>query len=536
MKRIAAPDRNAASCLFLAAVWCFCHTGLLGMIGRQGLAYAGPAMEMTAIGFAALTLPASLVMDRMIRARYVRKKYASIRCLVRRGMLLSVLTGAVLTLLFFLLSRPLALLLGGEAHMALVIAAISPVFVLMLPMGVMHGYFRGIRMTIPALSTVLLPAILLAIFPIAFGAAARKVGTNVAALLRDESYPFVYGAAGAAAGVVAALVITLIYWMFLLTATYRNRKKNLPAEQQTEPEQASSLLRSFLRETGWISASLLFLALPVLTNYRILHMAVDPKTRAMAGWGAYYGKTLSLVFGTALLLFMPFTRYPQTMIRLMRKEDQSTSRSFFGMTMRLAGYSLFPFSFFYITAARPITAVIGNAADDAGAVSLQISGILVLLSGIALLLGQLYIGLGRTKLLTTACAAAYLIQTALCFATTRQSSPGITVCAIPLTVFYLVLDILLLFFLRDYLLEKNRYFRAYIMLLVSSVAAAIPIYLLSGLLTRETGYLAASLILAILYVLIYLMISLFTGATDLRNFDRLPGGRMIIALADLLGL
>lgn len=73
MKRIAAPDRNAASCLFLAAVWCFCHTGLLGLIGRQGLAYAGPAMEMTAIGFAALTLPASLVMDRMIRARYVRK-------------------------------------------------------------------------------------------------------------------------------------------------------------------------------------------------------------------------------------------------------------------------------------------------------------------------------------------------------------------------------------------------------------------------------------------------------------------------------
>ena len=99
-----------------------------------------------------------------------------------------------------------------------------------------------------------------------------------------------------------------------------------------------------------------------------------------------------------------------------------------------------------------------------------------------------------------------------------------------------MLDILLLFFLRDYLLEKNRYFRAYIMLLVSSVAAAIPIYLLSGLLTRETGYLAASLILAILYVLIYLMISLFTGAADLRNFDRLPGGRMIIALADLLGL
>ena len=536
MKRPAAPDRNIASCLLLMAAWCFCHTELLGLIGRQGLAYAGPAMEMTALGFTAFTLPVSLVISRMVRARYVRGKFASIRCLVRRGMLLSVLAGALLTLLVFLLCRPLALLVGGEAHMALVIAVISPVFVLMLPMGVMHGYFRGIRLTIPAVTTVLLPAILLMIFPAAFGSAARKVGTSVAALLRDESYPFVYGAAGAAAGIVAALLITLIYWMFLLTATYRSRRKNLSAEQQTEPEQTSALIHSFLRETGAISCALFLSGLPVLTDYRILHMAVDPKTRAMAGWGAYYGKTLSLVFGVAFLLFLPFTHYPQTMIRLMRREDQTTFRSFFGMTMRLSGYLLFPVSFFFIAAARPITAIIGKAPDDAGTVSLQISGILVLLSGIALFLVQLYIGLGRTKMLTIACVAAYLMQTALCLATTRQNGPGITVCAIPLTAFYLLLDILLLFFLRDYLLEKNRYFRAYIMLLIASVAAAVPVYLLSGLLIRETGYLSASLILAILYALIYLIMSLFTGAADLRNFDRLPGGRLIIALADLLGL
>lgn len=536
MKKTYRPDYNLSAFLVLCAVWSYLRILLTGLIGRQGTAYACPALELTAICILAFCLPVSMVLERSVRARFLRERYASIRKLMRISTLFSLISGGLMTLIFLLLCRPIALVAGGEAHMYLVIAAISPAFLMLVPMGVMHGYFRGIRMSIPAQTSVLLPAGLMAVLVPVAAASFRGYGESVGALLRDDSYSFVYGAVGAAAGVDGALLLTLLYWLFLMTATFRTRRLRMPVEKQLEPETASALRRSFLRGLFPLCLSGILVGLPVLTDYRILHMAVEPKSLAMAGWGAYYGKTLSLLYGTTALLLIPFSRYPKTMARVRREEDLPTFRSFFGMTMRLLGYVLFPVSFYFISAAKPITAVLSHSPDDAASVSMQICGILVLLTGIGAELAMLYVQLNRVRQLAAACGISWAVQTVLSLLLTRQNEPGITVTAIPQTVSTAMLVLLLLMFRKDELLQGSRYTRAYIFLLISSIAAAIPVYLLSGVLSEQMGFLASSVMLSILYILIYIPVSIVTGAADLRNFDRIPGGNLIVSLADLFGL
>lgn len=536
MRQVSSAGRVRSAILLYASIFMFMRIILVATAGKQSAAYAGPALELCLLFLVTIPYAVSVCLSRLIKSRMRRQRYSSIRILYKTALLFSIAAGLIAGGLTAVLNVPLSLLFGGEAHMYLCFLCAAPFFVITSAFGAFGGFYQGVRITPPAITSILAEAVLTCILSPLFANLLKQRGVLAGALLRDDSYPFVYAAAGVLLGADLAALIALIYWLSVRLLTGRRLLRDMPDSAQREPESRRYLSRTLFTKIFLLAAAGFISFLPVLTDYRILHASVNVKTDAMVAWGSYYAKTLPILAAAACLLILPFTGYCETLARYYRDGDIPTLRSYFGMMMRLAGYVLLPFSFFFIAAAEPVTAIIGNARDAAASVSMQINGILILLAGIDILLAFFYIEIDRTGRLALSAGIAYIVQTLVCTAVSRQSDPGITVCAVPLLSFFIALTILLFFFMKEELVAGNRYFKAYLLMAVCAIAASIPVYILAQFLERETGFIAASIISFILYAAVYIVMSLFTGAADLRNIDRLPGGNFLLSLADLFNL
>lgn len=70
----------------------------------------------------------------------------------------------------------------------------------------------------------------------------------------------------------------------------------------------------------------------------------------------------------------------------------------------------------------------------------------------------------------------------------------------------------------------------------SSAAAAVPIVLMNNFLTGQDAAVPAILILGVIYIALYVILSLLVHAADLRNITKVPFGRLIYLAAKAMRL
>jgi stage V sporulation protein B len=527
-------DRCITFFIILYAVTALLRIPVSAVIGSEGIAYAGPAVELAGLCYAVIAGSACSTLRSLIKTRMRKGRYRSISVLFHSSFTLSLLLGIAAACAFFFGCHLLAGTAGDRSEMYLVFAAASLNVFFLSVIGTLQGYFEGVRISMPVSSTNLLQAALNAVLTIVGGSLFYRYGERVAALLQNEAYAPVWGAVGMMAGFDLASLISLLYIIFLYLNTRKALRARFEFEDRFEQmtEQKSYLIRTYTVNYLMAAAAMIFITLPVVTDYRIY---MSSGQASLSDWGWFYGRTLALVSAFSALLAIPFTRYHECIAGTYYGTEKRTARSYFGLLMRLSGFLVFPAAFFCLSASNALTSSLNGKLNGTAAMTLQWESAAIVFQTACFLLVQTAFSLKKKKEVIIAAAAAFSLQTVL-MNVLAAADTGIAACAVSLLLFWFLLFLFLLLLLKDLTLYSRRWITCWTRILFSSVIAALPVYFLSGILPDAVGNIPACLLLIVLYDVLYLLLSLFTGGCDLRYIDWLPGGRRIQMLAEHLNL
>ncbi len=521
-----------------AASFCLVRIPLYSLLGPEGTAYIIPGMELFALFYAAFVSTGALTARRMVRTRRLRGRFSSIPRVLKTVRFPTLIAGLVLTLLCLAGCRVLAAAAGANFDLYLLFVALSPAFLFLSLTGILRGYEEAmLSFRVSVICTIAEAALRIALM-LLFGKLCFDYGTKAAALLRNPSVAPLYGAAGAAAGLSAASLLTLLLWLFCHRITGQLIRGYLAEHEDTRTEQESdrSIRRAYWSSFLLTSAALLFLAAPVLADYRLsfyFAQISDPETGAL--WASYYSKTLSIVFAAVFILLIPFVTYPAKLGGQMTDQNLREFRRGFGMVMRLLSYVLMPVSFFFIAAARILTAVGYGIDDSAAEVTLEWSGPAVLFFGTALFLVMLCLSTHDIRCILIAVIPSFVLQTGLFILLARAGISPELAGAVSFLVFSVLLCLLLMVQLRSGTLRRNRWAREAVLAAICAVLAAIPVFLAGDYLYEHIGAAPALLVLAAVYLAAYVLLTIFLRVCDLRELHRIPGGDIIVMLFYLFG-
>lgn len=531
-------DRCTGAFFIFAASFYLIRIPLYALIGADGAARLIPALELFVLFYASFVLAGTVTMRRCVRTRRLRRRTASIPGFVSAAGLPTLLAGLILAVLLAALSTPAAGVLGADRNMFLLFVCLAPSILFLSITGILRGYEEGMLVFGGSFLCYLAEAALTAAGALIGGRLAYNYGVKAAALLRNPSVAAIYGAFGAALGISAASLISLLLQLgchLLSRGTIREYLESRE-ELKGEPENLSDIRRAYWSSFLLTAAAFFFLTAPVLTDYRLsFHFSSlqDAQTRLL--WASFGSKALPPVVMAALLLILPFPGFPARLGWYLADRNRKEFRKEFGILMRLAGYLLIPVSFFFMAASHIITSIGFGIDDKTAETALAFDAPAVYFLGIALLLVMLYLSVQDLTRLLLFTLAAYAVQTALCIMLLLlHVSPELS-GAVSFLVFTILLSALLLFGFYGAALRRNRWVRETVMAALCAVAAAIPVFLLSVPLYDHIGALPALLVLGALYLAVYVLLTIFLRVCDLRELHRIPGGDMIVMLSYLLG-
>jgi Na+-driven multidrug efflux pump len=160
MRQVSSAGRVRSAILLYASIFMFMRIILVATAGKQSAAYAGPALELCLLFLVTIPYAVSVCLSRLIKSRMRRQRYSSIRILYKTALLFSIAAGLIAGGLTAVLNAPLSLLLGGEAHMYLCFLCAAPFFVITSAFGAFGGFYQGVRITPPAITSILAEAVL----------------------------------------------------------------------------------------------------------------------------------------------------------------------------------------------------------------------------------------------------------------------------------------------------------------------------------------------------------------------------------------
>ena len=533
-------DRCTAFFLIFAASLEAIKIPLYGLIGAQGVSFAATALDLLAVFITVYVLGGYFTVRHLIRYRIRRKKYSSIRVIYETAFMPSLTGGIVLAVICASLSKYISGIAGADLNGSLVYCALSLSVVFLSVVGIICGYIESLTNDMPTVITSCIWSVLSIVLGLIGATSAYRYGCKVAALLRNDNIAYIYGAAGLMCGMAVSCLVVLVLWLLIYHSINHtmNDWLNEQSDYRSEKESRKNIRLSVFSVFIVFLFAALFFTMPHMLDRRLsftFSEISDHEIRSL--WAVADSKVFALIYVISFLLVIPFTAYKAPLASLLIRRDRDAFSSRFGMIMRIANYLLLPVSFFCIAAAKVITAL-GFGIDDAAAQSvMQLSGMTVLFLSLSIILILIYAAADDMKTVLESTLFSCAVQTIL-FVTLISivhMSPE-KAGAIALLVFYIINTVFLLVMKNYYTLHRNRWIANTIVNALCAVIAAIPVFLLQTVLFDRIGSLASLIILIIIYYVIYIILTLFLRVADLNNIDRLPGGRIIVTLADLFNL
>ncbi|MGN1023657.1 MAG: hypothetical protein ACI4OJ_09170, partial [Lachnospiraceae bacterium] len=197
---------------------------------------------------------------------------------------------------------------------------------------------------------------------------------------------------------------------------------------------------------------------------------------------------------------------------------------------------------FLFGAAKPIIQIchqgFGQSAKDGAVLTLKLSAGSAFLLALALFFILLLAVTGYQGILLCAALLGGVGQT-IAFVILERSLPyPIEAMGLALFFFLLFFDLSALILGRRELLAGTdlSFFQDMALILLASVVALIPVELLNDFMTYEIIPVGGVILLAIVYLVLYLLFSILFQAADLLNVTLIPGGKYVILFAKLLGV
>lgn len=529
-------DRTAAGAavLFLFAAVALSRFFFTWVIGAEGSGCLTFPLELYAIVLVIAGQGIAGTLSSLIRSRMARGQLKSAHRLMQAVMGMSLgaglfFTAAVMLGADFLSGKLFSI---GGSRMALFL--IGPSFLLTMVTAVLRGYFQGVRFARISRHSCILQAILVPAAGCAGGVLLSGYGKKVAALLQNETYLAAYQAAGVCAGISIASLLCLLHLVvvYLLTRPVlaRRRAEN---DRQYNVESASALLGTFSGSFLPAFMTLLFQSLPILILAQLLF--AQGKEGAAESWGIFYGQVLPLVQGIALLDVIPFLGMVSQLGREWEKGSYQNYRSRIGMVLRLSAFLTAPAMLWLVANAECIAVAFGQSKGQ-GAMLLAAGSAGIFLMNLGILASLLLQKTGYPFTCGICAGAAFLVHLLLMLFLRGYMDDPAAAAAVSFLLFWLFDLVFMLAAGRKVFMLRFRWLGDLVRILLVSALASLPGFFLTTILQAAIGPWPTLCISLPVYVVIYVILAVFTGAADLYHMDRLPGGWMVLRVAQLFRL
>ena len=272
---------------------------LTAIIGKTGNDYYGTAFEIYNVILIISSYSIPMAVSKLVSARIAKGEMKNAVGVLKGALLFAGVSGGIASLIvWFGADYFTAILKTPMSNIAL--RVLSPVLLIVAIVGVVRGFFQGMKTMVPSAISQILEQIANAIISVVAAYLLFGYGARVGAVLGDEKrYAAAYGAAGGTLG-TAAGACTSFAFMFFVLYIYRKR---LRKKIRREKSQAS--------EDFWPMMKILIMTIiPVLLSTTIYNISsiIDQgifknivvlqgysKDQISDWWGVYTGQYKVLI-------------------------------------------------------------------------------------------------------------------------------------------------------------------------------------------------------------------------------------------------
>lgn len=519
------------SCAFaIVVMW------ILGKhLNNIGLVLLAIAIECSAFFIVICSEQLSDGLGKLLRSRQAKRQYRNVNSIRRNIGIVQSIAGLCGSLLLCLLAKPIS---SGLFHMEYIfypVLIISPLVFLRVMVHLFLGYFQGEGNELPAAAASFVRQILILLLGLTLCGKYTEKGIQVSELLKQDTYKYVYGAMGVSLAIVLAEFIILVLLITLFFLLKRGTKERNADSLKTVDSTQNIFRVIYINRLSTTFLGLLK-RLPFWVCLLAAGISVAKGSFTIEAFGLFWVKYLGLIGILAFVMLIGVLPLQARAVQTIKNEGPRYASQAFNRGM-LYITSVVVFAAVYLTVMREqIAKLLSN--NGVAALSDYFRNGALLLAFVVLtyyFTHMLYM-LGQRFVLIIVFVLTGVIFSAMMLVPAVNGTLSIVAVGISVLLYAVLLCIVTGFF-------ACRMFRVGLELLIP-LMACILIACVAGLLQMGLNALFAphlGALVTLLVVFILTFIPFVLGLLFLRvfregDFENLPGGRILLALGQMLHL
>ncbi|MDR2545910.1 MAG: hypothetical protein LBC96_00165 [Lachnospiraceae bacterium] len=528
---------------------------LMSVIGAEGIAFFAPVNELYLITIAFVSGGFSLTTMSMLKYRIGREQYRNAARLFRVARVIVALFSLAVTLFIIIGHRYISTTLFNQDFSRLALLAIVPAVIMMTFVSLLRGYFEGMGTHYPTAHSLILEQAFTIVLGVLMAAYFLDYGEKVAVILHDGRYAPAYGAFGAALGICAAAVISLLH-LTVIYLMYRGTfQRQVYRDNSRQREMASTIYRTFLMLSIPAGIFIVIDRVGVLVDQRIFyHFALLKDMGAgeegvygmTQVWGNYYGIFLVVVGVLTVLIALLFAHAANNITVSWMREEYGAVRSQLTQTFSLLCVAAIPLAVLTAVLAEPLVMAIGQGDKEIAVPLLQAGSAMIFLSTFAIFWIDILRRFKKTLMLTFLVIGGFIVHIGTLLIlmytageqiqTAQQLITRVIVANLIGAAFVFVSGLILV--ARCLKLRGNWIFGSLRTVIVSILCSAI-IGLLSVLLVwlfmDMLGSHVTIIICFAVMTILYPALMMVLRGLSVNELEHLPGGQYLIRLGRRFG-
>lgn len=498
------------------------------IIGENGIAYLGIALMCYFILWILFVYGISDVLGRLLRSRKTKGQFKNAEKMKKSVLGLQLILGMVGALLLVAMSF-FSVNVFRMRYISLLLLILAPGFFFLSISTSLRAVFQGNGTELPSAVISILRPIFTLGFGMLFGKMLFAYGEKVSAILLEENFIAMYGAAGFAIGISLSELFLLLFEI-LLGRTAKQERDAAKEDGMRFVDSSFDCIRKFLV----LRSPYLFLgilsALPIPLVFFFWLKKTENAEESAAQLGTYFGGYLSLVF--ILISLISFFCIPvvSQLLSYLRKEETRSFRNTFLSGMHLCLAHGMISGVFLLTLSEGLGLLLCKNESILAAKLISAGSFTVLFLSLSFYFGRILFLTGRRMLLAAAIAMADVIFAILSGIFLQSGGMGVLSFAFGGLISSGILCVMLgAFGVRQFRCRMD-----YLGILLIPVGSAVVTGLLmlgiSKALLPHLGSLMTLLVCFVLGELLYWSILLILRNFTENELEVLPGGGILLWL------
>ncbi len=515
---------------------------LTNILGDEGISYYSMANQIYNIVLMIASFSLPLAVSKLMAERIQKGEYRNANRVFLCAVRFAVVTGAVLSLLTYILAGVLTNQLMNLKMAKYALRVLAPAIFVFAITGTFRGFFQGHSTMVPTAISQVIEQIVHAIVTLVCANIMFDYGLALSASQQNDQMAPALGAAGATFGTVVSVTVALLFMMAVYTIYSGQFRRLMKADTSTHRESSAYIYRLLVMTILPIVLSTLIYNISNVLDQGIFDAILKgqgyTETQYATIWGVYIGKFNVLMNVPLSLASCLGPAVVPSLTAAVAARNRREAVKKVGMSIRFTMILTIPCAFGLAALGGPIVELLFHPTTGLPlAEEIMRSGaIMIVFYALSTLSTSILQGLGKLKIPLVNSGIALVVHLICLVVLMRNFNLNIFGVVHANTIFALIICILNGLAIKRCLSYRQEFFRTFLVPTVVSIIMAFGAYGLHALFDGIFGNTVAT-VLAILGGIVIYAIALvsFHGITA-EELAALPKGKMLVRFFRKLGL